>query len=68
MRLIITAVRERSSIKKTRLRGGGLGLSGISGICWLGLSASLLAGRVAKLLQPLLGPGQPANQSIEACT
>ena len=30
----------------------------------LGLSASLLAGGVAKLLQPLPGPGQPANQSI----
>ena len=34
----------------------------------LGLSASLLAGGVAELLQLLPGPGQPANQSIKECT
>ena len=48
--------------------GGDSGISGISGICLLGLSASVLAGGVAKLLQPLPGPGQQANQSIEAYT
>ena len=41
------------------MRGRGGGISRISELCLLVLSASLLAGGVARFLQPLPGPGQP---------